>query len=814
MAPSGPSKPNASLADLLNPKSTLSSWSTILHVAYLKRWTIVTLWLLLGIPLGLFLIFFDLPKTYVSQAYLRFPHVVGVDDQVMRDVALREKESIVRLFQSYNVLHRTIDDLGLKFRIRNANVFRHHVIESIGGSGYAPGLYTFKFGSERRLKVYAKPYGKNQKYLVYNDKVPNDNSVSFSGVTLRFKNGFADISQGFDLEMVFQGVEEALKTYRDRIEVSPLDQGPASVNYSVTLEDRDPVLVAEIVNRLTDNFMAVYTRTTQGQDRTVLAQLEKSLELAREKQKRADLRLDEFYRANPQAMYGPQGTGFSTAQASSNHAEISRNLERLEQTLSRKPASGAPEGEKLLWIDEALSLLSGQGVLRAEAMRTQLSNLESEKSRLSAIRTPTHPDYLALDRKMAGMIEPVEELARQTRESYRVKVRDTEATVRRNPSAGGGGLALQMEARRLHSEKDEASQQVQNLEMQFERARLTSEGDLFAVTIIDRARPALHEELGLRERVVMASGAGVVTLFPGFLWVVALQLLFPRVYNRDDANKKFGIKVLGSLFAMPGGKSRDRKGKNIDPQLLYHGSAYRITDVEAFRALRVELESYFRADGHHLGLMVTSTQPNEGKSLVSANLAISFARKGCRTLLIDADFRHGRLENMFGLRPEKGLVDILRKGDIPQHEVLSIAAAQHIVRTPQSNLYLLSKGNLDEYSEEAFYGQAMENLMRRLQADFDVVLVDTAPVIVTADPVKLAEWMRGVVYVIRSGQPSASEISKGLERFTDRNVPIGCVINDIRKSPTDDNHYARYGYYYAKIPHGGSGVTKQLHKAE
>ncbi len=796
------SKSASSLLELLNPKSTLSSFHTLLHVAYMKRWTIVAIWLLLGIPLALFFMIFELPKTYTSQAYLRFPHVVGVDELVMRDIALREKESIVRLFQSYDVLHRTVDDLGLKFRIRNAEVFRHHVIDTVKGGGYAPGRYRFRFGKERRLKIYAKPYGQSKEYLIHDNRVPGDDKVVFSGVTMKFKPGFVDVSQGFALEMDFLGVEEALKVYRERLEVQPLDQGQAAVNYAVSLTDRDPQLVADIVNRLTDNFMLAYNRTTDGQDKTVLAQMEKSMEVAREKEKRADLRLSEFYRANPGAMSEPVGPDFSAARAGARHAEVDRNLDRLGKTLARKPGSGASEEDKLLWINEALSVMSAQGIPRAAALESKLAGLEQEKIRLSQIRTPTHPEYLAVDREMAGMFGAVENLARQTREDFRGELVETEQASRQTRADGGANLALQMEARRLHAEKDEASQQVSRLEMQYEHARVTSEGDLFAVNIIDRARPALHEEIGFRSRVAMAAGAGTAALFPGLFWVLALQFLFPRVWNRDDAEKKFGIKVLGSIFAMPGGQSRDKKGRKIDPQLLYHGSAYRITDVEAFRALRVELESYFRSsgEGKHLALMVTSTQPHEGKSMVSANLAVSFARKGCRTLLIDADFRHGRLEHMFGLRPEKGLMDILRRGDTPQKEFLSLSAAEHIERTPQANLYLLSKGNLDEGSQEAFYGPAMENLIKLVKADFDVVLVDTAPVIVTADPVNLAEWMQGVIYVIRSGQPSASEVAKGLERFQDRKVRLGCVVNDIRKSPADENYYARYGYYYAPAP--------------
>jgi capsular exopolysaccharide synthesis family protein len=215
------------------------------------------------------------------------------------------------------------------------------------------------------------------------------------------------------------------------------------------------------------------------------------------------------------------------------------------------------------------------------------------------------------------------------------------------------------------------------------------------------------------------------------------------------------------------------------------------SDVEAYRSLRVEIENWFGLpDDGGFCLVVTSTQPNEGKSLTAANLAVGFARRGKRTLLVDADFRHGRQEAAFGHRNGRGLADILREGvdaDFRQR------IQDCLQPTPQPNLSLMPKAIFDESATEAAYRAPMEAFVDAAKGAFDVVILDTAPVIVTADPLGLAPHARGVLYVVRSGAVTAREASRALEPFRDREIPLAAVVNGIRRSPADETYYHKYG---------------------
>jgi Mrp family chromosome partitioning ATPase len=143
--------------------------------------------------------------------------------------------------------------------------------------------------------------------------------------------------------------------------------------------------------------------------------------------------------------------------------------------------------------------------------------------------------------------------------------------------------------------------------------------------------------------------------------------------------------------------------------------------------------------------------------------------------------------------PEHGLADILREGvDAEFHRKIQAS----LLPTPQPNLFLMPKGGYDESATEAAYRAPMAAFVGAAKASFDVVILDSAPVIVTSDPLGMAPLSRGVLYVVRSGVVSTRESTRALEPFRDREIPLAVVVNGIRRSPADENYFHKYGYYY------------------
>lgn len=799
------------LEAFLNPRSSLSSAQTFLHVLWLRKWALLIVWLLIAVPSAVFLAFFDIPRKYEAATYLRFPRVVGAQNTVARDISLGESESVVRLFQSQKVLFRTIEEMGLQFQLKTKNVFRTHVIDSVAyGPATMPGRYRFDFEGTGRVRVTARPWGSPSARVLFDGQAAPDGSVAFGDAMIRFKPALLSDAKGFRLDMMFLSPDEALQDFIGRLKVEPLDKGQVAVNYSVTLKDRDPFLVPEVINAMTRNFLSVYQGTTRSQDKDVLARLEANIQKARANLAASQERLSSFYARNQARMAVKEGNPYALASAQTQKAQLEGSLDRLSQSLEGRPLTNAPDEEKHLWINEVLALLAGQGVQRAEALRAKVTEIERRRLELASTHNASHPFLKEVDGEMSALFEPVQRLAEATRDGYQSRLNRAGAEILRNLPGSGSNMSLELEARRLTDERDNLSGTLDGLQAEYDRAKLSSGPDLFQVSVIDPARAPLYQPPTLQTRLGFSAAAAVLALFPGLFWALLSQILFPRIWNKDDAERKLKVKVLGSLFHMGSSPARrppvlSPQGQPVDDRLLHFGRIPTHSDVEAYRSLRVEIENYYgMAAGGGFCLVVTSTQPNEGKSLTAANLAIGFARRGKRTLLVDTDFRHGRQDRMFGHLPDHGLADVLREGvDADFHRRIQAA----FLPTPQPNLTFMPKGGFDETATEAAYRTPMEAFVEAAKASFDVVILDAAPVIVTADPLGMAPLARGVLFVIRSGEVAAREAQRALEPFRDRNIHLAVAMNGIHSSPADDNYFHKYGYYYA-VPSGTRAGAK------
>jgi Mrp family chromosome partitioning ATPase/capsular polysaccharide biosynthesis protein len=799
------------LEEYLNPKSSLSTPATFMHVLWLKKWKILAVWAIIAMPAAIFLAFYDIPKTYSSVAYLRFPRVTGTQNTVMRDISMGEAESVVRLFLSQKVLMKTIDEMSLRMMVTTKEVFRKHVIESVSYRDKTiPGRYRFEFAGNRRVRVLFRPWSTRNYRTVFDGPADAQNSVPIPGGRIAFPAPLVEVSRGYEVDMIFQTPDEALEHFGKRLKVVPLDKGQVAVNYSVELVDRDPFLVADVLNHLTGNFIQVFTGDNEDQDEDMLDQMKQSLAAAKEAQTKAQERLAAFFEKNGSRLAVKEGNPYALASAQTQKAQLETNLERLNQSLTGRPNPGDSAGVKTLWMSEVLALLSGQGVQRAEALRGRITELERKKAANMVTYSAVHPYVQAVDEEMAAIYPSVAKLAEDTRANYISKLAQNGYEIQRNLPGGNGDMGVALEAKRLTDERDNASKSLESVQAEYNRAKLGAGPNMFQVTVMDAARPPIYEDPSLRNRLMFSGAATVLAIFPGILWALLSQVLFPRIWNKDDAERKLKIKVAGSLFHMRDGGARrlptpSPGGLQVDDRLLYHGRLAGPADVEAYRALRVELEHRFDpgVQGEGLSLLIASTQPNEGKSQVAANLAVGFARRGRTTLIVDADFRHGRQAHLFGHPIQRGLIDLLRTGI---DKDFSRRAHAMLLATPQPNLVLMPKGIFDEFATEAAYRAPMEHFLRVMRAHFDVVIVDGPPVIVTADPLNFANMVHGVVYVLRSGQVTAREAQRALEPFMDRQVPLAAVINGIHRSPTDDNYYSRYGYYYVD-PHDERAIA-------
>jgi capsular exopolysaccharide synthesis family protein len=256
--------------------------------------------------------------------------------------------------------------------------------------------------------------------------------------------------------------------------------------------------------------------------------------------------------------------------------------------------------------------------------------------------------------------------------------------------------------------------------------------------------------------------------------------------------------------ARPAEENSLARGKVISPAVAANSKLVCLTDqgglaAEKFRVLGLKLR-HLRERRKLKRIVVTGTAPEEGKSLVAANLALNQSRsKVLKTLLVDGDLRRPTVATRFGFDGSlPGLSDCLR-GERDLSEV--------VYKLSGSGLFLLPAGRAPENPLDLMQGGRLPELLERLGEFFDWIIIDTPPVIPVADT---TFWMRladGVLVVIREGVSERKVVERALDSF-DRATLLGIVVNSCSDTDHKD-YYSRYSQGAARTLQSTSPAEKE-----
>jgi capsular exopolysaccharide synthesis family protein len=213
----------------------------------------------------------------------------------------------------------------------------------------------------------------------------------------------------------------------------------------------------------------------------------------------------------------------------------------------------------------------------------------------------------------------------------------------------------------------------------------------------------------------------------------------------------------------------------------------RYSYAEAFRSLRSSL--IFMPNLSELKLLlITSAIPNEGKSTVASNLAITMAASGQRVLLIDADLRRGDLASLFDTDGRIGLSSILRD---------EVAWKSAVQSTGHPTLSLIPRGPVTNQSGELLLRPRLTALLEEFKREYDLVIFNTAPILATDDTPTIAPHFDGTLMIVRAQFTSARLTRNALDALYQRQVNVlGLILNCI-DTEMPDYYYYQYPKYYA-----------------
>jgi len=341
----------------------------------------------------------------------------------------------------------------------------------------------------------------------------------------------------------------------------------------------------------------------------------------------------------------------------------------------------------------------------------------------------------------------------------------------------------------------------------FEEARITEAGQIGMVRVIDSAKEPLGP-IRPRKKLNLILGA-IIGLGLGIGITLLVDYLDDSLKSIEDIERFTGLRVLGSIPEIKTNgkkKSHHRHTEESQEQEVQKIASRMVTHFEpkspvseAYRTFRTNIQ-FARFDKPPRTLLVTSAGPGEGKSTSVANLAITMAQMGTRTLLVDADLRRPVLHSIFEQKKDIGLTNVLL-GNV------SLEEAIHDLGVP--NLSLLCCGTLPPNPSELLGSESMRKLIERLKEHYDVILFDSPPVVAVTDAAVLSTQIDGTILIISSGETTRNAVNRAKSLLNNvQALILGAVLNNVKV----EGRYGSYYYYYYYHYYGPRGSEKKRRK--
>ncbi|MCF7507559.1 polysaccharide biosynthesis tyrosine autokinase [Vibrio sp. D54] len=452
-----------------------------------------------------------------------------------------------------------------------------------------------------------------------------------------------------------------------------------------------------------------------------------------------------------------------------NSAEAEQSLEFLKGHLpdiKTKLTASEDVLNRFRQENESIDLgLEAQSTLKVMVeLEAQLNELTFKESEISQRFTQDHPAYKSLLDKRETLLKEKERLNKQVQ-----KLPKTQREV-------------------LRMTRDvEVNQQIYiQLLNKVQELNIIKAGTVGNVRILDNAQ-SFSKPIKPKKALIVV----LATLLGGMAGVafVLIRAAFHRGVETPDQIEQIGMPVYASVpksiqqleFA---NKLKRNKGSNNELVLLAEANPADLS-IEALRSLRTSLH-FAMMEAKNNVLMISGPAPSIGKTFVSTNFAAVAAKTGQKVLLIDADMRKGYLQQCFGLRWDNGLSDYLSG---------KTSLSNIIKSTSIDNLDVVTRGQVPPNPSELLMHPRFKNFVDEMSAQYDLVIIDTPPVLAVTDPSIVGALAGTTLMVARFDQTTLKEIEVAQGRFEQSGVEVkGVILNAVEKKASNSYGYG-YGYY-------------------
>jgi capsular exopolysaccharide synthesis family protein len=334
------------------------------------------------------------------------------------------------------------------------------------------------------------------------------------------------------------------------------------------------------------------------------------------------------------------------------------------------------------------------------------------------------------------------------------------------------------------------------MKQKYEESRITEAGQMGKVRILDPA--LISKKVRPNKKMNLLLGI-ILGLSLGTGYAFVREFLDNTVKAVEHLERK-GLTILGIIPDMIGSNPKNAVNRSAAPSkggtefkrrlITYEDPKSPIS--ESYRSLRTNISYASTIDKKIKSLLISSSQPGEGKSTTTANLAIAFAQLRKKTLMVDADLRKPVQHNVFGYPRGPGLSEYLI-GEVP--DLNSI-----IHPTKVENLSIITAGGLPPNPSELLGSDAMSKLVDKLESEWDIILFDSPPIVAVTDASMISGELDAIALVVKAGQTERSAVDRALDTIKNVKAPlIGAILNGASQESLGGKYayyYSYYNYYY------------------
>lgn len=733
------------------------------------------------------------PPSYRASAVIRLVDARraltgGMEDGVASRVLGNKADALLsqlEVLRGREVLGRVVDREGLRLAPSGEGFTLHHLAEVRVAPEAAPDTFVLSFDPE--------------------------------GATVRSAAG--EVRAGYGAPVELGGVrfavasppavEEATLVVRSRDAAinalgASLTAAPRSLTDAVDVQytARDPQTARRVVNTVSEVYQAYNAEMAQQQSRRRRVFLEEQLRATDSLLAQAQEQLSAF--RTRETLYSSRDK-IVAEQQGLMELDIRREEMRADQQMFQSLLATLRNRRGGERSDALRTLLSSPGMAENPVIGRlygQLTQYEAERASLTAgtmAMTAEHPDVVRLDRLISSTQNNLVDAVRSHIASLEARVAALDRLRARNSSEIQDLPRTGVEEDRLVQETESVRRISDQLREELQKARMAEAVEAGQVEIVNLAPlPTGPVDSGRGWKI----GLGLVLgLMLGVGGAFAREAANTSIRRRGEIRKVLHLPDLATIpqvggHSRLGGRIRLPQRKRPAARLLPGGDDLPLvtaaevasSGAEAYRTLRTNL-LFSRVGERFRSVVVTSAGAGEGKSTIAANLAVAFAKQGKRVLLVDCDLRRPRLHEFFQMDREPGLTHLL-SGTEPVAEVVR--------RTPVEGLFVVTCGTPPENPAEMLGSGAMRGLLEHAESRFDLVVLDTPPVLAASDSSVLGTLVDGVVLVVRAGHTAREAARDALRQLSavGANV-VGAVLNDPDAVvPAYESYYHDYYYQY------------------